>query len=168
MDRDSLILLLAQGLSVEKIGKRFGKHPSTVSYWMEKHGLVAVKREKHAAKGGIERERLVALIEKGMTIAEIAAEVELSKATVRYWLRRHGLKTPNKVGPRLGEQAREAKLAGLAEIVSECLRHGETTYVLEGRGYFRCKRCRSEQIARHRRRLKQLLVDEAGGCCRRL
>jgi hypothetical protein len=41
-----------------------------------------------------------------------------------------------------------------------------TDYVLEGRGYYRCKRCRSEGIAEHRRRLKRLMVHEAGGCCR--
>jgi transposase len=41
MDRGSLELLLGQGLSVEKIAKRFGKHPSTVSYWLAKHGLTA-------------------------------------------------------------------------------------------------------------------------------
>jgi DNA-binding transcriptional ArsR family regulator len=101
MDKDSLTALLAQGLSVEKIGKRFGKHPSTVSYWMDKYGLATPNREKHAGKGGIERERLEELVETGMTIAEIAVEVELSKTAVRHWLRRHGLKTRNKVGPRL-------------------------------------------------------------------
>jgi len=50
--------------------------------------------------------------------------------------------------------------------LTECLRHGATTYVLEGRGYYRCQRCRSDQIARHRRRLKEMLVAEAGGACR--
>jgi IS30 family transposase len=34
MDRESLRLLLAQGVTVEEIGRRFDKHPSTVSYWM--------------------------------------------------------------------------------------------------------------------------------------
>lgn len=52
MDKESLRLLLAQGLSVEKIAKRFGKHPSTVSYWMKKHDLETPNREKYAAKGG--------------------------------------------------------------------------------------------------------------------
>ncbi len=56
-----------------------------------KYGLEAVNREKHAAKGGIDRERLEELVEAGMSIAEIAAEVERSKATVRHWLRRYGL-----------------------------------------------------------------------------
>ncbi|MFZ0044136.1 MAG: helix-turn-helix domain-containing protein [Solirubrobacteraceae bacterium] len=100
MDKQSLELLLAQGASVESIGRRFGKHPSTISYWMAKHGLVAPNREKHTAKGGLERGRLELLVEAGGTIAEIAAEVGLSKTTVRHWLRRYGLKTRNKVGPR--------------------------------------------------------------------
>lgn len=166
MDRDSLTTLLARGVSVEKIAQRFGKHPSTVSYWMAKYGLEAPNRDKHAAKGGIARERLEQFIAAGLTIAEIAAEVDLSKTTVRHWLGRYGLKTRNKVGPRISEEATVAKEAGRAEMVSECLRHGATTYVLEGRGYYRCQRCRSEQIARHRRRLKEMLVAEAGGACR--
>jgi transposase-like protein len=64
MEKESLVALLGQGLSVEKIARRFGKHPSTVAYWVAKHGLVAPMREQHAAKGGIERERLEALVEK--------------------------------------------------------------------------------------------------------
>jgi transposase len=165
MDRDSLTTLLARGLSVEKIARRFGKHPSTVSYWMAKYGLEAPNHDKHAAKGGIARERLEAYVAAGMTIAEIAAAVGLSRTTVRHWLGRYGLKTNNKVGPRVAESARTAKLNGQAEMLAECLHHGEAVYVLEGRGYYRCQRCRSEQIARHRRKLKETLVAEAGGCC---
>ena len=66
MDKESLRRLLGQGLSVERIPKRFGKDPSTVSYQMRKHGLEAPNREKHAAKGGIGRERLEALADAGM------------------------------------------------------------------------------------------------------
>ena len=51
MDRESLEALLGEGLSVEKIAPRFGKHPSTVSYWMAKHGLEATGRDKHSATG---------------------------------------------------------------------------------------------------------------------
>jgi transposase len=162
MERESLRLLLAQGLSVEKIARRFGKHPSTVSYWMGKHGLVAVNRDKHAAWGALPRERLEALAGAGLTIAEIATEVQRSKATVRHWLRRHGLRTR---ATERGGKVREARQAGSLELTLVCPRHGETDFVIEGRGYYRCRRCRSEQIVRHRRRLKQQLVDEAGGCC---
>ena len=165
MDKDSLRLFLEQGLSVEEIANRFGRRPAAVSYWMEKHGLEVPNRSKHAAKGGIERERLTELVEAGLTIARIAEAVGLSKTTVRYWLRNYGLRTKNRVGPRLGEAARAAKAAGLAEQQFVCITHGETAYVIEGRGYYRCKRCRSEQIVRHRRRMKELLVAEAGGCC---
>jgi transposase len=165
VERESLARLLEQGLSVERIAPRFGKHPSTVSYWMEKYGLEAVNREKHAAKGGIERELLERLVAEGNTIAEIAKAVSMSKSAVRHWLGRYGLRTRNRVGPRLGQAARSAKDAGRAQIVSECIHHGETEYVLEGRGYYRCKRCRSAGIAEHRRRLKRLMVEEAGGCC---
>lgn len=159
MDRESLKLLLGQGLSVERIAKRFGKHPSTVSYWMEKHGLEAVGREKHGAKGGIERERLEELVEQGMTIAEIAGELGLSTTTVRHWLARHGLRTKNRRGPRLRDAARTAKDAGLAGAVMSCIHHGETEFVLEGRGYYRCKRCRADQVASHRRKLKAILCS---------
>ena len=36
MDRESLALLLAQGVSMEEIARRFGKNPSTVAYWVAK------------------------------------------------------------------------------------------------------------------------------------
>jgi transposase len=51
MDRPPLEQLLDQGLSLAEIGKRFGLHESTVGYWVEKHGLRAVNRDKFAAKG---------------------------------------------------------------------------------------------------------------------
>ena len=112
MDRDALQLLLAQGVSVEQIGRRFGRHPSTVSYWMRKHGLEAPNRAKHASKGGIERERLTELVGRGMTIAEIAEEVGLSKGAVRHWLGRYNLHTSHRRGRRSGPASRDAKQAG--------------------------------------------------------
>jgi transposase len=163
MEESSLTQLLAQGLSVEKIAQRFGKHPSTVSYWMKKYELVAPNREKHAAKGGIARERLEELVQAGRTIAEIGAELELGKATVRYWLRKYGLRT---AAARRAEAGAEARAAGMLTVIRTCRRHGEVEFVVEGRGYYRCKRCRLEQVASHRRALKATLVEEAGGRCR--
>jgi transposase-like protein len=165
MDRDALQLLLAQGVSVEQIGRRFGRHPSTVAYWMRKHGLEAPNRAKHAAKGGIEPERLTELIARGMTIAEIADEVGLSKGAVRHWLGRYGLQTNHRRGRRSGPDSRDAKQAGRLEIRMTCVHHGETDFLLEGRGSYRCKLCRSEAVSRRRRRLKATLVADAGGQC---
>lgn len=46
-----------------------------------------------------------------------------------------------------------------------CSRHGQTEFIIEGRGSYRCKRCRAERVSRHRRKLKTTLVREAGGGC---
>lgn len=165
VDRESPELLLAQGMSVERIAKRFGKDPSTISYWMKKHGLEAPNRDKHGAKGGIERARLEQLVDAGMTIAEIATDVGVSKATVRHWMRKYGLRTQNARGRRSARMARLAKDAGLLAVTLRCIRHGDTDFILEGRGRYRCKRCRSDAVARRRRRVKEILVQEAGGRC---
>jgi transposase-like protein len=165
VDKESLALLLADGVSVEKIAKQFGKDPSTVSYWMKKHGLEAPNRDKHAAKGGIERDVLEPLVEAGMTIAEIAEAVRRSKGTVRHWMRKYGLRTKNASGRESAEGSRAARAAGLLTTTMTCVRHGEAEFVLEGRGYYRCKQCRAEHVVRHRRKLKTILVEEAGGKC---
>jgi transposase len=98
MDRASLEQLLGQGLSLAEIGRRFDRHEATVAYWVEKHGLQAASRDKHVAKGGLTREELEPLVEAGMSIAGIAEAVGRSKATVRHWLIRHGMKTHGGVG----------------------------------------------------------------------
>ena len=61
MDRVSLDQMLGQGLSLAEIGKRFGRHEATVSYWLKQYGLDAANREKHAPRGGIRREELETL-----------------------------------------------------------------------------------------------------------
>jgi transposase len=165
MDKQSLESLLDQGLSVERIAKRFGKDPSTISYWMRKHGLVSPYREKHAAKGGIERERLEALVEAGLSITEMSTAIGRSKSTVRHWLRRYDLQTHGAKGPRRTSMRRAARAAGDLAIEMECPSHGETTFILEGRGYYRCKRCRAERVVRRRQKVKEILVAEAGGRC---
>jgi transposase len=165
MDRASLEQLLSRGLSLAEIGRRFGLHESTVGYWVKEHGLQAVNRDKHAAKGGLERAQLEALVKAGASIAQIAEAVGRSKATVRHWLIRHGLKTQGGPGRRRSAQANAAKQAGLATVTMSCVRHGETEFWLNGRGYYGCKKCRSAAVARRRRKVKAILVEEAGGCC---
>jgi transposase len=162
MDRESLERLLAQGLSLEEIGRRFRKHPSTISYWLKKYGLKAVHREKHAARGGIPRERLEGLVELGRTHREMAAELGVSLGTVQYWVTRFGLR--GAAGGRRAKR-RNARESGRLVIQDDCTRHGWTDFFLEGRGFYRCKRCRQERVVARRKRLKEILVAEAGGCC---
>jgi transposase len=162
MDEDSLKVLLAQGSSVEQIGRTYGRNASTIAYWMRKYDLEAPDREKYAARGGIERQCLQQLVDEGRSIAEIAERLDRGKSTVRYWLRRHGLRT--EAAGHAG-RTRRATDVDPPEIDRECARHGLTVFAVEGRGYYRCKRCRSEHVSGRRRALKAMLVAEAGGCC---
>ncbi len=47
----------------------------------------------------------------------------------------------------------------------ECSKHGMTQYILEGRGYYRCKKCRSENVSKQRRRRKLKAIEYKGGEC---
>ena len=165
MDRASLEQLLGQGLSLAEIGGRFGRHESTIAYWVSRHGLQAAHRDRHAARGGLTREVLESLVEREMSIAEIAVAVGRGKATVRHWLRQYDLKTSSQQR-RLGQRSTRAeKAAGKATVMRSCRRHGLTEFWLEGRGYYRCKRCRLERVSQRRRKMKLILVAEAGGRC---
>lgn len=158
MDRASLEQLLGQGLSLGEIGRRFGRHESTVGYWAQKHGLQAVGRAACARKGALRREQLERLVGAGMSIAEIAVAVDRAKSTVRHWLKEYGLKTVQAERRWLykGQQTR---------LTLVCSRHGETGFQRRSGGGYRCLKCRSEAVTRRRRRVKQTLVEDAGGAC---
>jgi transposase len=165
VERASLEQMISQGMSLADIAKRFGCHESTVYYWVKKHGLVATNRRRHAARGGLGRDRLESLVGRGMSIAQIATEVGRSRSTVRHWLGRYGLKTNPQDRNRGELSTRDAKARGIATLMRTCRRHGRTEFWLEGRGYYRCKRCRAERVSQRRRKVKQTLVAEAGGRC---
>jgi transposase len=165
MDRAALEQMLGEGLSLAEIGRRLDRHESTVSYWLARYGLHANGR-KHAARGGLDRDELAELVEREMSIAEIATALNRSKATVRHWLGKHGLRTSRARGRRRVEETERAKEAGLTEAIMVCVSHGETKFVLDRGGYYRCRLCRSAAVSRRRRRLKEQLVAEAGGACR--
>jgi len=162
MDRDVLTQLLEEGLSVERIAQRFGKHPSTVGYWMAKYGLVAPNRDKHAAKGAIDREQLVELLDAGASIASMAEALQRSPTTVRHWLGRYGLETQRSARLKAGRAAKEA---GVPVIELVCRHHGKTEFAVEGRGTYRCLLCRRASVLNRRRKVKAILVQEAGGAC---
>lgn len=118
---------------------------------MNHHKEASVPRKR-----GIERGELEDLTGRGLTVAEISSEVGMSHAAVRHWLGRYGLKTaPQKPPPKTDRP----------EEMRECTHHGMTSYVMDGSGVFRCRRCRVEAVARRRRRVKQILVEEGGGAC---
>jgi DNA-binding transcriptional ArsR family regulator len=148
-------------LSLERIAAITGRHPSTVGHWVKRHGLSAVHRDRHAPKGGISREALAALVDDGLSTREIADRLGLSQGTVRHWLRKYDLRT---------HRARHDNSHGVGGVhpdraVMDSPRHVRAEFWLEARGIYRCLRCRSEAVARRRRKLKETLVQEAGGAC---
>jgi transposase len=157
MEKQFLEERLAEGMSLEAIGKRVGKHESTVSYWLKKHGLAAARTEKHSSKGAVPKDDLEQLLAAGLSLREIAHRLERSLGTIRHWMRKYELKP----SPRRKRGTED----GLREVISSCRHHGETLFVREGRGYYRCKRCRVEATVRRRHLLKRILVEEAGGKC---
>jgi hypothetical protein len=90
-------------------------------------------------------------------LAEIARRSGRSIASVRYWLARYEIESPRR--------RRERPPGNPKRVEMLCKRHGMTEFVLEGRGSYRCVRCRVESVARRRRIVKRKLVEEAGGRC---
>jgi hypothetical protein len=162
MDPDWLASRLAEGRSIESIAHETGRSPSTVGYWVNKHGLSSSHAPKHAARGGIDRTALEAMVELGMPIRAMAEQLGVSYTTVRHWLKRYELTTPR--AKRLAS-TRTARDAGLDDGLVACPVHGPTRHIRRKDGGLRCLACRSDAVSRRRRRVKAILVDEAGGCC---
>jgi hypothetical protein len=169
MDRDQLKTWLEEGLSLPQIGKLVGRDPSTVGYWVKRHGLTANGKTKYSPRGGLTRQQLEPLIDRGATLQEMAEVLDRSVWTVRRQLKKHGLTLNRKGGPRpsvLPEELERAKAAGLRTVLGHCRMHGETQFALVGADrHPRCKQCRAEAVARRRRKIKEILVAESGGRC---
>lgn len=113
--------------------------------------------------GRVDHGELGRLVDEGLTVRAIANRLDVSYSTVRHWLRRYGLQTAR--GLRLA-QTKVARDTGASSVIAVCDRHGSTQLVPRPGGGFRCLRCRNEAVTARRRRLKELLVAEAGGACR--
>jgi hypothetical protein len=163
MDRAWLHEQLAAGRSIESLAREVGRDPSTVAYWVAKYGLVSTRAPKHAARGGIAREELEPLVEAGLSMRAIGALLDVSYATVRHWLKRHGLETA-----RTRRRHQAPQTIGDAPPTAEgvCDVHGPTRFGRRVDGSYRCLACRVDAVTKRRRAVKRFLVDEAGGACR--
>jgi hypothetical protein len=111
----------------------------------------------------VDRAELERLVTRGATVREIAIQTGHSAPSVRYWLDRFGLTTYRTAVRRAG---RAARARGETEFQFDCPTHGPTPFRWRQYDGFRCLRCRSEAVARRRRKAKAMLVAEAGGSCR--
>jgi transposase len=162
MERAWLERELAAGRSIESIAREVARDPSTVAYWANKHGLTSQHAPKHAARGGIPRETLEALVAAGLPIRAMAERLGVSYTSVRHWLRRYGLVTPR--GAKLAS-TKAARTAGVSDAILTCPLHGPTRHVRRTDGGLRCLACRSAAVSERRRRVKAILVGELGGAC---
>jgi transposase-like protein len=162
MDRAWLAGKLEAGASYEAIARECGCSASKVSYWAAKHGLSSAHTTRHAARGSMDEQLLRQLVAGHFSIREIAETMDRSAATVRHWLAKLGLETePRRHSPA----AMRAAAAGETEPTLYCPVHGITRHVRRDTGY-RCALCRSGDVSKRRRKLKRMLLDEAGGACR--
>ncbi|MBA2516380.1 MAG: helix-turn-helix domain-containing protein, partial [Solirubrobacterales bacterium] len=104
------------------------------------------------------------MVDQGLSMRAIAEELQVSFSSVQHWLRRHDLVTTRARRSRSIQASLEDAMAS-AETTGECPRHGITTFGRRPEGSWRCLRCRSGHVAARRRRIKQILVGEAGGAC---
>jgi len=163
MTKEELEGYLAEGLSLEQIGKRVGRNPSTISYHLNKHGLKPVNQGKHASRGPIPELKLRTLVASGIPVRAIARQLDRSPSTVRHWLRKYGIEVHGVKGNRT--KALAARARGETIIQLQCRHHGETDFYVAPDGAYHCKRCRTENVAQWRRNAKDDLVREAGGRC---
>ena len=161
MDRAELEALVADGLSLEEIGRRVGRHHSTIANWLAAEGLKTLNADKFAPGRGIERDDLLRFAESGAALKVIASELGCSISTARYWLRKHDLEL-------LRRSRRPIKRTdvniGRREL-RDCPDHGRTPHALRTDGYLRCLLCVQGRVADRRRTIKEILVAEAGGEC---
>jgi hypothetical protein len=159
---------LERGLSLNEIGALTNRDPSTVSYWLRKHGLVANGHDKHAPVGPLTREQLKPLVEEGKTVAEIADALGRKPTAVRYWLGKLGMRTKSRRGPRpMVSRARveQAIKEGARTVNGRCHHHGDGVFVIENSGRVRCRGCRMERVSARRRKVKRMLIEDARGRC---
>jgi transposase len=162
MERKYLERCLADGMSLKAIGQEVGKHPTTVAYWLGKHGLVAAGSERYAPKGPLPRDQLQTLIDDGHSLREMARILGTGLMQVRYWVKKHGLEPARAVRQR---EIAAAMAEGRQEVELVCRRHGRTLFKIIDGTRVRCRRCNSEGVSSRRRKVKEILVREAGGSC---
>jgi hypothetical protein len=102
------------------------------------------------------------LVRGGASVTRIADELGITRHSVKRTLQREGLQTER--AHRL-ETSRRAREAGIRAVDRHCPRHGAGPFARDARGTYRCTRCSSDAVSKRRRKVKAILVEEAGGRC---
>ncbi len=107
-------------------------------------------------------EQIAELVASGGTLDDVAVVLGLDRFGARQYLDEHGLETRRM---RVLRSNREARQRGADEVSRVCTRHGSRPFRPDARGTYRCSACNAERVAARRRRVKEILIAEAGGSC---
>jgi transposase-like protein len=162
VDREWLARKLQEGASYEAIAREVRCSPTKVSYWAAKYGFKSAHAGRHGPRGPLDKDALLAMAAAGATVPEMAATLERSPTTIRYWLKRVGQESP---AAKRWHEGAIAMASGAHEAILSCREHGPARHVRHENG-FRCAECRSAAVSARRRRVKATLLAEAGGRCR--
>ena len=162
VDRAQLERFLEEGLSLAEIGRRVGRHESTV-------GVLAGEaraRGGQPASGISRRGRWIAreledLVQRGFSIAQIAPRRGAQQGDGQALAAR--VRTAD---DRLAAATRPPRDRTPGSLDAVARVTGWSSSRIERTGATRCVRCRAEAVTRRRRKVKRTLVAEAGGACR--
>ena len=163
-----LNLLLGQGLSSRRSPSDSARPRPRSRYWMASPSGSRPSTARITPRSGetSTASGLEALVEDGQTSRCRWPRTSASaRRTVRHWLRPIRTEDRSNVGAMLRAREAEKRRARHASRCS-CAEHGETDFILEGRGYYRCKQCRMDRVAGVAAEVKEILVADAGGRCR--
>src|SRR4051812_35708684 len=110
----------------------------------------------------MDRRILEELVAAGASVTRISRETGLSRHAVKAALKREDLRTERS---RRLDSSRRAREAGISRLERRCPRHGAVSFARDARGTFRCTSCSSAAVSKRRRKVKAILVSEAGGRC---
>ena len=139
---------LAEGRSIESIASEVGKHPSTVAYWVKKHGL---RRARRAACGAGRRDARGAPRARGARHVgspdRVGDRAELRRDSVL--AARSTSSKPSRCTTRDATRSRRPRRSASAR------RTAGPCFVRSGlAAYYRCPACTSSRVAECRRRVK--------------
>lgn len=111
----------------------------------------------------MKKEDLKELIDKGLSQREISDNTGKSQTSIRYWLKRHNLKTIH--------NSFEKKV--IIDGKKECTKCGELKelkdfYKRENNGFAsKCKKCANDYYTKRQKKIKIKMIEYKGGECER-
>ena len=92
----------------------------------------------------------------------MSRELGMTRYAVKRALARAGLRTERSMTL---DASRRARADDVRRVKRDCPKHGVGAFARDARGTYRCTRCSAEAVSKRRRKVKAILVAEAGGRC---